>query len=197
MCTFSNRSAPDRGKWCGPSGPSAWTVHHVQNHTLLGHSPLASQAGRRVGPALYSLRPMSATHRKYTITTKKTYLFCLRWKAAIGSTPPLTQLANICCWLSYLTGMDGGKKPILTTAKSMCPASPEKEDQTRADSSVASTQLALCLRLASMNKAESWQRAVTLDNSTPQCRMCKIRVWPYNPFLRSRHHRQVKLAVKT
>jgi hypothetical protein len=31
----------------------AWTVHdsiHVQNHTLLGHSPPASQAGRRVGP---------------------------------------------------------------------------------------------------------------------------------------------------
>jgi hypothetical protein len=46
---------PDRGKWCGPSGQVAWTVHHVKNHTLLGHSPPASQAGRRVGPALYSL----------------------------------------------------------------------------------------------------------------------------------------------
>jgi hypothetical protein len=78
-----------------------------------------------------------------------------------------------------------------------CPASPEKEDQTRAGSPAASTQLALCLRLASMYKAESWQCAATLDNSTPQCRMCKIRVRPYNPLLRSRHHRQVKLAVKT
>jgi hypothetical protein len=29
-----------------------WTVHHVQNHTLLGHSPPTSQAGRRVGPFL-------------------------------------------------------------------------------------------------------------------------------------------------
>jgi hypothetical protein len=28
------------------------TVHHVQNHTLLGHSPSDSQAGRRVGQAL-------------------------------------------------------------------------------------------------------------------------------------------------
>jgi hypothetical protein len=27
LCTFSNRSAPDRGKWCGPSGKPAWTVH--------------------------------------------------------------------------------------------------------------------------------------------------------------------------
>ncbi len=36
-------SAPHRGKWCGPSGQAAWTVHHVQNHTLLGHSPQASQ----------------------------------------------------------------------------------------------------------------------------------------------------------
>ncbi len=26
LCTFSNRSAPDQGKWCGPSGQAAWTV---------------------------------------------------------------------------------------------------------------------------------------------------------------------------
>jgi hypothetical protein len=53
FCTFSNREAPDRGnKWCGPSGLVARTVYHVQNHTLLGHSPPASQAGRRVGPVL-------------------------------------------------------------------------------------------------------------------------------------------------
>jgi hypothetical protein len=52
LCTFSNRSAPDRGKWCGPSGQAAWTVRHAQNHTLLGHSPPASQAGRRVRPTL-------------------------------------------------------------------------------------------------------------------------------------------------
>jgi hypothetical protein len=50
--TFSIRSAPDRDKWCGPSGQAAWTVHHVKNHTLLGHSPPASQAGRCVGPVL-------------------------------------------------------------------------------------------------------------------------------------------------
>ncbi len=46
-CTFSNRSARD---WCKRSGgmdrPSR------SNHTLLGHSPPASQAGRRIGPAL-------------------------------------------------------------------------------------------------------------------------------------------------
>jgi hypothetical protein len=57
LCTFSNISAPDQGKWWGQSGQAAWTAHHVQNHTLLGHSPLANQAGRRVGPALYNLRP--------------------------------------------------------------------------------------------------------------------------------------------
>jgi hypothetical protein len=73
----------------------------------------------------------------------------------------------------------------------------KKKTQARADSSAAPTQQALCLRLASMYKAESWQRAVTLDNSTPQCRISEIRVWSYNPLLRSRHHRQVKLAVKT
>jgi hypothetical protein len=53
LCTFSKHiPAPDRGKWCGPSGQVAWTVHYVQNHTLLGHSPSACQAGCRVGPVL-------------------------------------------------------------------------------------------------------------------------------------------------
>jgi hypothetical protein len=55
LCTLSfiNRSAPDRDKWPGQSGQAAWAVHHVQNHTLLGHSlNPASQADRRVGPAL-------------------------------------------------------------------------------------------------------------------------------------------------
>jgi hypothetical protein len=33
-------------------GSAAWAAHHVQNHTLLGHSPPASQAGRRVEAAL-------------------------------------------------------------------------------------------------------------------------------------------------
>ncbi len=49
---FSNGSATDREKWCGPPGQAAWTVHHKQNHTLLGYSHKASQAGRHVGPAL-------------------------------------------------------------------------------------------------------------------------------------------------
>jgi hypothetical protein len=55
LCAFSNGSAPDRGKWCGPSGQAARTVDHVHNHTLLGHFHhfhKASQAGSRLGPAL-------------------------------------------------------------------------------------------------------------------------------------------------
>ncbi len=51
LCAFSNRSAQDRDKWCGRSGQAAQTVHHVQNHTLLGHSLPASQVSRSVGPA--------------------------------------------------------------------------------------------------------------------------------------------------
>ncbi len=35
LCTFSNRSAPDRKRWFDPSGQAAWTGHHVQNHTLV------------------------------------------------------------------------------------------------------------------------------------------------------------------
>jgi hypothetical protein len=31
---------------------ATWNVHHIKNHTLLDHSPPASQTGRRVGPIL-------------------------------------------------------------------------------------------------------------------------------------------------
>jgi hypothetical protein len=41
-CIFSNRSAPDRGKWCGPSWQAEWTVHRIPIHNLLSHSPPAS-----------------------------------------------------------------------------------------------------------------------------------------------------------
>ncbi len=58
LSTFSNRSAPDRGKWCGPSGQAAWTVHRVQNHTLLG-SLSSCQPDRRAAllGQTSSLRP--------------------------------------------------------------------------------------------------------------------------------------------
>ncbi len=49
LCTHCNRSAPDRSKCCGPSGQAAWTVHQVQNHTLLDHS--SSQPG---GPSCWA-----------------------------------------------------------------------------------------------------------------------------------------------
>jgi hypothetical protein len=52
LCTFSNRSAPDRVKWCGLSEQAEWTVHHAQNHTLLDYSPPPSQAGRHFGSVL-------------------------------------------------------------------------------------------------------------------------------------------------
>jgi hypothetical protein len=54
LCTFSKAvDQPQTGliavvRQSWRHGP----VHHVQNHTPLGHSPPASQAGRRVGPAL-------------------------------------------------------------------------------------------------------------------------------------------------
>ncbi len=67
----------------------------------------------------------------------------------------------------------------------------EKEGQVRLDYSPAPTQLAL------WSKRPIAATRVTLDNSTPQWRMCKIRVWPYNPLLRSRHNRQVELVIKT
>ncbi len=52
LCTFSNRLGPDRGKWWFVRPQAAWTVHHVQNHILLGHSPPASHPSRRIGPVL-------------------------------------------------------------------------------------------------------------------------------------------------
>ncbi len=46
LCTFSNRSAPDRGMCFGSPGQAEWTVHHVQNRTLLHGSLSSSQPGR-------------------------------------------------------------------------------------------------------------------------------------------------------
>jgi hypothetical protein len=69
---------------------------HHQNHTLLGHSPPASQAGRRVGPALYSFRPLYLLLTESTQSqSRKPTLFCFRcnW---LHPPPPITQLANIC-----------------------------------------------------------------------------------------------------
>jgi hypothetical protein len=57
LCTFSNRSAPDRGKWYGSSGQSKLTVHHVQNHTLLGSAGSLSSSQSGGPPCSYSLRP--------------------------------------------------------------------------------------------------------------------------------------------
>ncbi len=47
LCTFSNRSAPDRDRWCGSSGQAAWIVHHLQNHTAgsLSSSQLEGRLG--------------------------------------------------------------------------------------------------------------------------------------------------------
>ncbi len=74
----------------------------------------------------------------------------------------------------------------------------EKEGQVRLDYSPAPTQLALLSPICiTRSKRPIAATRVTLDDLTPQCRMCKIRVWPYNPLLRSRYHRQVELAVKT
>ncbi len=47
------QGSPCQGNEYGMEKAGGTAVHHVQNHTLLGHSPPVSQAaGRRVGPAL-------------------------------------------------------------------------------------------------------------------------------------------------
>jgi hypothetical protein len=56
LCTFSNRLAPGRGKWCGPSGQAVWTAHHIQITpcwvTLIQPSSQAAVRGR---PLAFSL----------------------------------------------------------------------------------------------------------------------------------------------
>jgi hypothetical protein len=45
LCTHLVTDQPQiGGKWCGPSGQAAWTVHRVQNHTSAG-SLSSSQPG--------------------------------------------------------------------------------------------------------------------------------------------------------
>ena len=43
LFTFSNRSGPDRRKWCGSLGQTSWTGHHIHSHTLPCHSPPAQR----------------------------------------------------------------------------------------------------------------------------------------------------------
>ena len=64
----------------------------------------------------------------------------------------------------------------------MCPASPEKEDQRAAGSPAALTQLALCLRLAPDLKGRKLTTRVTLNDSTPQRRLCEVQVWRIQPL---------------
>jgi hypothetical protein len=46
LYTFSNRSPPDRGKWCGPSRHAAWTIHGTYKITpLLGHLSSSQPGG--------------------------------------------------------------------------------------------------------------------------------------------------------
>jgi hypothetical protein len=51
LCTSSNRSALNRGMWCGQSWQAVWTAYYVQSYTPAG-SLFSSQAGCRDGPAL-------------------------------------------------------------------------------------------------------------------------------------------------
>jgi hypothetical protein len=52
LCTFSNRSAPNRVKLRGLSGQATRTVLTDKITPCRDHSRPGGQAGRRVGPAL-------------------------------------------------------------------------------------------------------------------------------------------------
>ena len=58
----------------------------------------------------------------------------------------------------------------------------ESDSEDLGASTTATTQLVLRLRFA-FPKGESWLRAVTLDDSTPQRRISVLRVWSYEPFI--------------
>jgi hypothetical protein len=58
LCTFNNRSAPNRGKRYGPSGQAAWTESHPSG----SNSPPASQERHCFGPKPLSLRPHWSLH---------------------------------------------------------------------------------------------------------------------------------------
>ncbi len=61
-----------------PTVQAAWSLHHLQNHTLLGHSPPASQAGRHVGPVLQPSASLDVSHVNMCKLTRKTVSKCLR-----------------------------------------------------------------------------------------------------------------------
>ena len=63
-----------------------------------------------------------------------------------------------------------------------CPASQVKKTEVRPDCSFAPTQRP-CVSDLLLLKGESWLRAETLDDSTPQRRISELRVWSYEPFI--------------
>ncbi len=63
-----------------------------------------------------------------------------------------------------------------------CPASQVKKTIVRPDCSSAPTQRP-CVSDLLLLKGESWLRAETLDDSTPQRRISELRVWSYEPFI--------------
>ncbi len=117
-------------------------AHLVIDQPQTGASGVVHQ-GRRHGPSImYKITPwcvlllqqarraavldqpsisvgliVHATHRKYTITIKKTYSFLLSLELAPPPPPPPRSQLIFAKSPCYLRGMDDGKKPILTTAK--------------------------------------------------------------------------------
>jgi hypothetical protein len=77
LCTFSNRSAPH------PSVQAVWAVHHVQNHTLLGHSPPARRATVLGQPSSVRLHCYSPCLGLCALPPPPTLLYVFRYQKGI------------------------------------------------------------------------------------------------------------------
>ncbi len=77
LCTFRNRSAPGRGKWCDPSGQSAWLsiAYKIKPCWVTLIQPARQAAGLR-RPS--SLRPhwLLSTSLPSPCFTQKTHIAC-------------------------------------------------------------------------------------------------------------------------
>ena len=64
-----------------------------------------------------------------------------------------------------------------------CPASQVKKTEVRPGKSLCTHSAGPVSQNLLLLKGESWLRAETLDDSTPQRRISELRVWSYEPFI--------------
>ena len=78
-------------------GQTVWTVHHIQNKSMLGNSPSASQAGLRVEPALQPSDSLGGKADRPTLIVSQSH----PWYHAANTLPSVVENFEHVKFLSF------------------------------------------------------------------------------------------------